>query len=721
MELKQPAFLPTTRQEMRALGWEALDVLLVTGDAYVDHPSFGAALLGRLLVARGLRTGIVAQPRWTTPEDVSRMGRPRLFAGVTAGALDSMLAHYTAFRKKRHDDAYTPGGRAGARPNRAVIVYSNLVRQAFPGLVVILGGIEASLRRITHYDFWSDSLRRPILLDAKADLLVWGMGEAPLIAVARTMLQAEESGMVPDLTGIPGTAWMGGPEQVPEGQAVLELPSHESIQQDPRLLMQATLASEHHVQRGDAWAVQPVSGRTLLLAPPPPPPTSRQLDEVFELPFSRRAHPGYTEAIPAEEMMRWSVNTHRGCGGGCSFCSLALHQGRRVASRSRGSILREVRSLTRMPGWTGSISDVGGPSANMWGARCTLDPSRCTRASCLFPSVCPGFRVDQSAGVELLREVARQEGVRHVRVASGIRHDLALQDPQALKALTMEFTGGQLKVAPEHLSERVLRGMRKPAREVFERFLEEFRRHSQAAGKEQYVIPYLISAFPGCTDQDMRELADWLRSRGWTPRQVQCFIPTRARWPRPCTSRGSIPRGTRSTWPAATRSACASTGSSAPSEGASRSGARGPSEETTRSRAANPSETRSQGTAASPSEARSQGTAANPSETRSQGTAPGPSVRAGRPLAANPCPTARGEATSPTGAGNPAARPGLPSASRGRGARRIPRNPSRRGAPPAPRRLQARRGRTRAAAAPAGAASDYFEAGLPTSRMEIVL
>ncbi len=526
MELKQPAFLPTTRQEMRALGWEALDVLLITGDAYVDHPSFGAALLGRLLVARGLRTGIVAQPRWTTPEDVSRMGRPRLFAGVTAGALDSMLAHYTAFRKKRHDDAYTPGGRAGARPNRAVIVYSNLVRQAFPGLVVVLGGIEASLRRITHYDFWSDSLRRPILLDAKADLLVWGMGEVPLVEVARTLLQAEKAGMDPDLTGIPGTAWMGRPEQVPEGRPVIELPSHESLLQDPRLLMQATLASEHHVQRGDAWALQSVSGRTLVLAPPPAPPTSRQLDEVFELPFSRRAHPGYTESIPAEEMMRWSVNTHRGCGGGCSFCSLALHQGRRVASRSRGSILREVRSLTRMPGWAGSISDVGGPSANMWGARCTLDPSRCTRASCLFPAVCPGFRVDQSAGVELLREVTRQEGVRHVRVASGIRHDLALQDPQALKALTMEFTGGQLKVAPEHLSERVLRGMRKPAREVFERFLEEFRRHSEAAGKEQYVIPYLISAFPGCTDQDMRILADWLRGRGWTPRQVQCFIPT---------------------------------------------------------------------------------------------------------------------------------------------------------------------------------------------------
>jgi len=526
MPIHQPDFLPTTLREMRILGWEALDILLVTGDAYVDHPSFAAALLGRWLVDHGFRTGVVAQPRWSTTEDLLRMGRPRLFVGVTAGALDSMLAHYTAFRKKRHDDAYTPGGRAGARPNRAVIVYSNLVRQAFPGLPVVLGGIEASLRRISHYDFWSDSLRRPILLDSKADVLVCGMGERPVLQLARACARALESGTAPGLGGLPGTAWMGRPEEVPEGAQVVSLPSHESILADPRLLMRATLDLERHVQRADSWALQPVGSRTLVVAPAGPVLSTPEMDRVYGLPYSRRAHPGYAEPIPAEEMMRSSINTHRGCGGGCSFCSLALHQGRRVSSRSRRSVIQEVQGLTRRPEWSGSISDVGGPTANMWGARCTLDPARCTRASCLFPARCPGFQVDQGACVDLLREVARQPGVRHVRVASGVRHDLALQDPKAMKAYTMEFTGGQLKVAPEHVAEGVLRLMRKPTRGLFEKFLEDFQAGSAAAGKEQYIVPYLISAFPGCTDQDMRELAEWLRRRGWTPRQVQCFIPT---------------------------------------------------------------------------------------------------------------------------------------------------------------------------------------------------
>lgn len=526
MDLRQPAFLPTTPQELRALGWDAVDVLLVTGDAYVDHPSFAAALLGRWLVAHGFRVGIVAQPRWDSPADIARLGRPRLFAGVTAGAIDSMLAHYTAFRKKRSEDAYTPGGQAGARPNRAVIVYSNLVRQAFPGLPVVLGGIEASLRRITHYDFWTDALRRPILLDSKADLLVYGMGERALLQAARAAARALEEGRPVDFSGIPGTARMGRAAEVPEGVPVVDLPSHEALEADRRLLMQATVALERHVQRADAWAVQPVGQRAVLLAPPAAPLGTGEMDRLYGLPYARRAHPGYTAPIPSEEMIRWSINTHRGCGGGCSFCSLALHQGRRVASRSRESILQEVRSLARMPGWTGSISDVGGPTANMWNARCTLDPAKCRRASCLFPTVCKAFAADQGECVQLLRSVARQEGVRHVRVASGVRYDLALPDPAALRAYTMEFTGGQLKVAPEHICDGVLRLMRKPGRGQFEKFLQEFQGWSAAAGKEQYVVPYLISAFPGCSDADMRELSDWLRRRGWNPRQVQCFIPT---------------------------------------------------------------------------------------------------------------------------------------------------------------------------------------------------
>lgn len=583
--LPQPAFLPTTAREMRDLGWDRLDVLLVSGDAYVDHPTFAVALLGRWLVAHGFRTGIVAQPRWDAPhqtDDLARMGRPRLFTGISAGALDSMLAHYTAFRKKRHDDAFTPGGRAGARPNRAAIVYANLARQAFPGLPVVLGGIEASLRRISHYDFWTDALRRPILLDAKADLLVWGMGERALLDAACALDEAVEAvganeydaALLPPLAeifdAIPGTARMGrvaewdaapaareNADDIPPANAdaspdgtspnachpdadginslapVMRLPSHAAITADPRLLMRATLLLERHVHRGDARAIQPVddnpdsrAARAVLLAPPAPPLSPQEMDALYALPFARRAHPSHREPVPAEDMIRTSITTHRGCGGGCSFCSLALHQGRRIASRSRDSVLDEARRLNDMERFNGSISDVGGPSANMWNARCTLDPARCRRASCMHPRVCPGFAVDQSEAVELLRAVRATPGVRHVRVASGVRFDLALRDDEALRAYTMEFTGGQLKVAPEHICDRVLDLMRKPGLGVFERFLAAFADHSTAAGKEQYVVPYLLSAFPGCTDDDMRTLARWLATRGWSPKQVQCFIPT---------------------------------------------------------------------------------------------------------------------------------------------------------------------------------------------------
>lgn len=553
--LPQPGFLPTTLAEMRHLGWDRLDVLLVSGDAYVDHPTFAVALLGRWLVAHGFRVGVVPQPRWDAPDDVARMGRPRLFTGISAGALDSMLAHYTAFRKKRHDDAFTPGGRAGARPNRAAIVYANLARQAFPGLPVVLGGIEASLRRVSHYDFWTDALRRPILMDAKADLLVWGMGERALLDVARALDKAADAAaagggdaallpLARIFDGIPGTARMGrvaewnahGSDARPAGRhaaPLVRLPSHAAIAADPRLLMRATLLLERHVQQGDARAMQPVDdtsdpavARAVLLAPPALPLSQPEMDALYALPFARRTHPSHGEPVPAEEMIRTSITTHRGCGGGCSFCSLALHQGRRIASRSRASVLDEARRLNDMQRFSGSISDVGGPSANMWNARCTLDPARCGRASCMHPRVCPGFAVDQTGTVELLRAVRAVPGVRHVRVASGVRFDLALRDENALRAYTTEFTGGQLKVAPEHICDSVLDLMRKPGLAVFERFLDAFAAHSAAAGKEQYVVPYLLSAFPGCTDDHMRSLARWLAARGWSPRQVQCFIPT---------------------------------------------------------------------------------------------------------------------------------------------------------------------------------------------------
>ncbi|WP_034628412.1 YgiQ family radical SAM protein [Desulfocurvibacter africanus] len=519
--LRQPEFLPMTRPELNALGWNEIDVLLVTGDAYVDHPSFGMALLGRWLVAHGFRVGIVAQPRWEDEADLLRLGRPRLFAGVTAGALDSMLAHYTAFRKKRSDDAYTPGGQAGNRPNRACIVYANLVRRAFPGLPVALGGIEASLRRATHYDFWTDGLRRSILLDAKAELLCYGMAERQVLEIARRLHANDPRG----LAGIPGTVRAGRRDELPQDADIIELPAHEAIQADPRKLMEATLAMERQVHGTSAWAVQETGGRAVIMAPPAALLDSAELDTLYALPFARRAHPAYSEPIPAEEMIRDSVTTHRGCGGGCSFCSLALHQGRRIASRSRESVLSEVRAIAVKAGFRGSISDLGGPSANMWGARCTLAEGECRRSSCLTPKVCTQLRMDHRKWLALLREAKDTRGVKHVRVASGVRYDLAMQEPEALADFVAEFVGGQLKIAPEHVSQEVLALMRKPGVDVFERLLELFERASRQAGKEQYVVPYLMSAFPGCEDRHMDELKAWLAKRGWKPRQVQCFIP----------------------------------------------------------------------------------------------------------------------------------------------------------------------------------------------------
>ncbi len=544
--LAQPPFLPMTRAEMDRLGWTELDILLITGDAYVDHPSFGAPLLGRWLVEHGFRTGLIAQPLWNDPLDAARMGRPRLFVGVTAGSLDSMLAHYTAFRKKRSDDAYTPGGQAGARPNRAAIAYANLAQRAFPGLPVALGGIEASLRRVSHYDFWSDSLRRSVLLDSKATVLLYGMAETSILALAQALNQDHDPksrdtrSLLPLLASIPGAVFAARPTDLVDIQTmagtalspdkaeplpVLELPSHEAILADPKLLIEATALLERQVHQDRELVVQSSGGRLVVLTPPGPGLEGEALDRLYALPFSRAAHPEYAEPIPAAAMILTSVNTHRGCAGGCSFCTLALHQGRRIRSRSRASILAEIARVASLPGFAGSISDVGGPSANMWGGKCTADPGACQRASCLTPALCRSFQVDQGAFVDLLREAASLDRVRHLRVASGWRMDLALADVKALGRLVREFVGGQAKVAPEHKSGQVLKLMRKPPFSTFEDFLALFTRESARAGKEQYVVPYLMSAFPGCTVADMRELSAWLGAKGWKPTQVQCFIP----------------------------------------------------------------------------------------------------------------------------------------------------------------------------------------------------
>ncbi|MBQ9536223.1 MAG: YgiQ family radical SAM protein [Desulfovibrionaceae bacterium] len=527
-----------SRLEMDELGWDELDVLLLSGDAYVDHPSFACALLGRLLISHGWRTGILAQPNWQDKRAVTLLGRPKLFCGIAPGAVDSMLANYTAMRQKRKTDAYAPGGKMGFRPNRCSIVYANLCQHAFPGLPVILGGIEASTRRLTHYDFWTDSLRRPLLFDAKASLLVYGMGELAILEIA-SRLKNNES-----LLGIWGTAWIsrlkdGEPIDVPEDYVhsdAIVLPSHALLMQDKEALLNQALLQEELLQRGNKYAYEQVDSRALMMAPPARRLTTAELDFLYELPFARKQHPSYKAQIAAATMIETSMTSHRGCGGGCSFCSIALHQGRRIASRSKESLVREAKILAKEHGAKRrgrgvAISDVGGPTANMWQASCT-HPKKdnaswyCKRVSCCYPAICPFFHVPHAKHIELLRAIKKLEGVKQVRVASGVRADLALQDKSCLEAYIAEFTGGQLKLAPEHCVPHVLELMRKPPLAIFEEFLTVFKLQNKLLHRKQYVVPYLLSAFPGCTDADMQELSSWLSQRNWTPKQTQCFIPT---------------------------------------------------------------------------------------------------------------------------------------------------------------------------------------------------
>lgn len=520
--LLQPEFLPASRQEMEDLGWPELDILLVQGDAHIDHPAQGPVLLGRWLVAHGFRAGLISQPRWRDPlaakADLMVMGRPRLFLALSAGSMDSMLAHYTAFRKKRSDDALTPGGRSGARPNRATLVYTGLARASFPGLPVFIGGLEASLRRVSHYDFWEDRLRRSVLLESKADLLVYGPGERPLLEAA---LRLETDGMGADLDGIQGTVRPRRAGDGKPGGDWLELPSHEEIEAEPSLLMTATLALEALIHQGGRGAWQVSGERAVWHYPPAQPLSSAELDFIYGLPFKRRAHPAYREPMPALSMLATSLTTHRGCGGGCSFCSLALHQGRLVVSRSAESIAAEAARL--VGGKAVALSDVGAATANLWGAVCLGRPEKCVRRSCLWPVPCRQLKADQRAWVNLLKKVRSVPGIKQVRVASGVRYDLALGDRAALIEFLNNYVGGQLKVAPEHLDPHLLRLMRKPGPECFEKFLGLF---SEEAAEGRYLIPYLISAFPGSDSGRMRRLADWLKRRQWRPRQVQAFIPT---------------------------------------------------------------------------------------------------------------------------------------------------------------------------------------------------
>lgn len=528
------AFLPTTREEMEARGWDELDVLIVNGDAYVDHPAFGAALIGRFLEARGYRVGVVSQPRWDRPDDLTVMGAPRLFVGVTAGNLDSMLNKLTAQKKVRSEDQYSPGGRTGQRPNRATIVYSNLCRQALPGVPIVIGGIEASLRRIAHYDYWSDSIRRSILLDAKADLLIFGMGERPVWEVADRLAAGEPIGALRDVRG---TAHVRRPTEwedvepsrfVPDGKVVV-LPSYDEVKEDRAAFSRMSGAFQRETNPGNARPLLQAHGREAVWFNPPAEPLSTELmDELYDLPFERVPHPSYGEPIPAYETVKHSIVTMRGCFGGCSFCSITEHEGRVIQSRSAESVLREVRALRRMSGFSGVISDVGGPTANMYQLKCKSEriEKACRRLSCVHPGVCENLDTDHAPLVDLLRRVREEDGVRKVFIASGVRYDLAERSPEFVSELAAHHTGGQLSVAPEHVDDDVLDKMKKPGVESYDRFAEMFACASDEAGKDQHLVPYYISGHPGSTLESMIDLALYLKKKGLRPRQVQDFIPT---------------------------------------------------------------------------------------------------------------------------------------------------------------------------------------------------
>ncbi len=589
-------FLPMSRREMDALGWDSCDVILVTGDAYVDHPSFGMAVIGRVLEAQGFRVGIIAQPDWQSAEPFKVLGRPNLFWGVTAGNMDSMINRYTADRKLRSDDAYTPGDVAGRRPDRAAIVYSQRCREAFKDVPIILGGIEGSLRRIAHYDYWSDKVRKSIVLDAKCDLLLYGNAERALVEVAHRLAAREP---VESITDVRGTAFVrrttpegwfeidstevdqpgrveahvnpyqpigeqakgqGGacakddagaqpitvlprsPARVtvpPRDRSVIRLPSYEQVRADPVLYAHASRVLHLETNPGNARALVQAHGeRDVWLNPPPIPLTTAEMDHVFGLPYARSPHPAYADEngrhdgptkIPAWEMIRFSVNIMRGCFGGCTFCSITEHEGRIIQSRSEASILQEVEEIRdKVPGFTGVVSDLGGPTANMYriGCRSPEIEAACRKPSCVYPGICPNLHTDHGPLVQLYRKARALKGIKKILIGSGLRYDLAVQSPEYVKELVQHHVGGYLKIAPEHTEAGPLGKMMKPGIGSYERFRQMFEKFSKEAGKEQYLIPYFIAAHPGTSDEDMMNLALWLKRNGFRADQVQTFYPS---------------------------------------------------------------------------------------------------------------------------------------------------------------------------------------------------
>jgi uncharacterized radical SAM protein YgiQ len=577
--------LPTTRAEMDELGWDSCDVILVTGDAYVDHPSFGMALVGRLLEAHGFRVGIISQPDWRDVEAFRALGRPTVMWGVTAGNMDSMVNRYTSDRRLRHDDAYSPGGAGGRRPDRALVVYAQRCREAFGDVPVVVGGIEASLRRIAHYDYWSNKVRRSVLIDSRADLLVYGNGERAVVEIAHRLAAGEAPGSITDLRGTafarpagPREGWTEidsttidapGPPAAPadpyaagEGEAagapqapacapaspplvpraslrprgdrahsVVRMPDFDTVASDPILYAHASRILHVEANPGNARAlVQRHGARDVWLNPPPLPLSTAEMDRVYELPYTRKPHPGYGDAkIPAYEMIRFSVTIMRGCFGGCSFCSITEHEGRVIQNRSEASILREIETVRdTVPGFTGVISDVGGPTANMYRLACKSPEveAACRLPSCVFPAICPNLQTDHASLIQLYRKARALPGIKKVLVASGVRYDLAATSKEYVRELATHHVGGYLKIAPEHTEEGPLSKMLKPGIGSYEKFKQLFNEASERAGKKQYLIPYFIASHPGTTDRDMLNLALWLKRNGFRADQVQNFLPS---------------------------------------------------------------------------------------------------------------------------------------------------------------------------------------------------
>ena len=540
-------FLPMSRAEMEALGWDCCDIIVVSGDAYVDHPSFGMAIIGRLLEAQGFRVGIIAQPDWNSTADFERLGAPALCFGITAGNMDSMVNRYTAERRIRSDDAYTPGGAGGKRPDRSVVVYAQRVREAFKDTPIVIGGIEASLRRIAHFDYWSEKVRRSVLLDSRADLLVFGNAERAIVEIAHRLAKREPIESITDLRGtafvrrepppdcveIDATSLEALPAPVPNAlreRSVLRLPAYEAVRDDPVLYAHASRILHVESNPGNARALVQRHGELdVWLNPPPIPLASEEMDAVYELPYRRVPHPSYGAAkIPAYEMIRFSVAIQRGCFGGCTFCSITEHEGRIIQSRSEASVLHEIETIRdSVPGFTGVISDLGGPTANMYRLACKSREieAACRRPSCVYPGICSNLNTDHAPLVHLYQSARSLPGVKKVLIASGVRYDLAIQAPEYVKELVQHHVGGYLKIAPEAVSEEPLRHMMKPGIGSYDRFKALFDKYSREAGKEQYLIPYFIAAHPGTRDEDMLELALWLKRNGFRADQVQAFLP----------------------------------------------------------------------------------------------------------------------------------------------------------------------------------------------------